>query len=99
MLTGKIAQGGPDKLKSGSKITKAYLDELQREQWFEIRLKNDDANTQLETAAERLKSQRAEFDRRYDEKKEKITAGDDLAPGVLKMTKVYLAVARRLTSF
>ncbi|GJL84186.1 MAG: hypothetical protein DHS20C01_38200 [marine bacterium B5-7] len=96
MLTGKVAQGGPNKLKSGSKITKAYLDELQREQWFEIRLKNDDANTQLETAAERLKTQRAEFDRRYDEKKEKITAGDDLAPGVLKMVKVYLAVKRRI---
>ena len=96
MLTGKVAQGGPNKLKSGSKITKAYLDELPREQWFEIRLKNDDANTQLETAAERLKSQRAEFDRRYDVKREKITAGDDLAPGVLKMTKVYLAVKRRV---
>ncbi len=96
MLTGKVAQGGPDKLKSGSKITKAYLEELQREQWFEIRLKNDEANTQLETAAERLKTQRAEFDRRYDEKKEKITAGDDLAPGVLKMVKVYLAVKRRV---
>jgi DNA-directed RNA polymerase subunit beta len=96
MLTGKVAQGGPNKLKSGSKIIKAYLDELPREQWFEIRLKNDDANTQLETAAERLKSQRAEFDRRYDVKKEKITAGDDLAPGVLKMTKVYLAVKRRI---
>jgi DNA-directed RNA polymerase subunit beta len=96
MLTGKVAQGGPNKLKSGSKITKAYLDELPREQWFEIRLKNDEANTQLETAAERLKSQRAEFDRRYDVKREKITAGDDLAPGVLKMTKVYLAVKRRV---
>jgi len=96
MLTGKIAQGGPNKLKAGSKITKAYLDELQREQWFEIRLKNDEANEQLETASERLKSQRGEFDARYDVKKEKITAGDDLAPGVLKMVKVYLAVKRRI---
>ena len=96
LLTGKLAQGGPNKLKSGSKITQAYLDEVPREQWFEIRLKNDDANKQLETAAERLKTQRAEFDRRYDEKKEKITAGDDLAPGVLKMVKVYLAVKRRI---
>ena len=81
MLTGKVAAGGPNKLKSGSKITKAYLDELPREQWFDIRLKNEDANSQLETAAERLKVQRDEFDRRYEEKKEKITAGDDLAPG------------------
>ena len=96
MLTGKMAQGGPNKLKSGSKITKAYLDELPREQWFEIRLKNDEANEQLETASERLKTQRAEFDHRYEVKKEKITAGDDLAPGVLKMVKVYLAVKRRI---
>jgi DNA-directed RNA polymerase subunit beta len=96
MLTGKMAQGGPNKLKSGSKITKAYLDDLQREQWFELRLKNDDANEQLQKAFERLKSQRDEFDRRFDEKKNKITAGDDLAPGVLKMVKVYLAVKRRI---
>ena len=96
MLTGKMAQGGPNKLKSGSKITKAYLDELVREQWFEIRLKNDDANEQLQKAFERLKLQREEFDSRFDEKKTKITAGDDLAPGVLKMVKVYLAVKRRI---
>jgi len=96
MLTGKMAQGGPNKLKSGSKITKAYLEELAREQWFEIRLKNDDANEQLQKAFERLKLQREEFDSRFDEKKTKITAGDDLAPGVLKMVKVYLAVKRRI---
>jgi len=96
MLTSKMAQGGPNKLKSGSKITKGYIDELPREQWFEIRLKNDGANEQLQKAFERLKAQRDEFDRRFDEKKTKITAGDDLAPGVLKMTKVYLAVKRRI---
>ncbi len=96
MLTGKIGAGGPNKLKAGSKITKGYLEDLPREQWFEIRLKNDDANEQLQKAFERLKAQRDEFDRRFDEKKTKITAGDDLAPGVLKMTKVYLAVKRRI---
>jgi len=96
MLTNKMAQGGPNKLKSGSKITKAYLEEMPREQWFEIRLKNDDANEQLQKAFERLNAQREEFDRRFEEKKSKITAGDDLAPGVLKMVKVYLAVKRRI---
>jgi len=96
MLTNKMAQGGPNKLKSGSKITRAYLDEVPREQWFEIRLKNDDANEQLQKAYERLNAQREEFDRRFEEKKAKITAGDDLAPGVLKMVKVYLAVKRRI---
>ncbi len=96
MLTGKVAQGGPSGLKSGSKITKAYLDEVPREKWFDIRLKNDEANEQLEKASQRLKAQREEFDRRFEEKKVKITAGDDLAPGVLKMVKVYLAVKRRI---
>ncbi len=96
MLIGKVAQGGPNKLKAGSKVTKAYLEEVPREKWFEVRLKNDEANEQLERSAERLKLQAAEFDRRYDEKKAKITAGDDLAPGVLKMVKVYLAVKRRI---
>ena len=96
MLLGKMAQGGPNRLKSGSKITQAYLDEVPREQWFEVRLKNDDASEQLEKASERLKTQQGEFDRLFEEKKEKITAGDDLAPGVLKMVKVYLAVKRRI---
>ena len=53
MLIGKVAQGGPNKLKSGSKITKAYLDEVPREQWFEVRLKNDEANEQLERETQR----------------------------------------------
>ena len=96
MLLNKVAQGGPAKLKAGSKITKAYLDEVPREKWFEIRLKNDEANEQMQRAFERLNAQREDFDRRFDEKKAKITAGDDLAPGVLKMVKVYLAVKRRI---
>ena len=96
MVVGKIADGGPSGLKAGGKISKAYLDDLPREQWFEIRLRNDEANAALEQAASRLKEQRDDFERRFDEKRQKITAGDDLAPGVLKMVKVYLAVKRRI---
>ena len=96
MLVGQQANGGPEKLAKGSKITQEYLDSLDRSQWFEIRLQDDAANTDLENAAKRLKGQHEEFDRLFAEKKEKITAGDDLAPGVLKMVKVYLAVKRRI---
>src|SRR6202008_3299953 len=91
-LLGQSAAGGPKKLKNGTKITGEYLDELPREEWFEIRLEDEDANSQLEQAAERLKAQRKAFEKRLDDKRAKITAGDDLAPGVLKMVKVYLAV-------
>ena len=96
MLIGKLAQGGPKKLKSGTAVTEAYLDDLTREQWFEIRLQDDEANGQLEQVAERLASQQKDFEKRFEVKKGKITAGDDLAPGVLKMVKVYLAVKRRI---
>jgi DNA-directed RNA polymerase subunit beta len=84
------------KLRSGTLITAEYLAELPREEWFQIRLEDEEANSQLEAAAERVQAQQKAFDKRLDEKKVKITAGDDLAPGVLKMVKVYLAVKRRV---
>jgi DNA-directed RNA polymerase subunit beta len=96
MLIGKMADSGPNGLSNGSKITKAYLEELPREKWFEISLRNDEANAQLEAISERVKQIRIEFDQKFEEKKTKLTSGDDLAPGVLKMVKVYLAVKRRI---
>jgi len=96
MLLGTAAAGGPQKLKAGTRIDDAYLDAVPREEWFEIRLEDEDANSQLEASSERLKVQRKAFEKRLDDKKAKITAGDDLAPGVLKMVKVYLAVKRRV---
>jgi DNA-directed RNA polymerase subunit beta len=96
LLVAKTAEGGPQQLKAGTKVTKAYLDELDKGKWFEIRLKNEDANQQLETASRQLEDLRKQFDQRLEEKRNKITAGDDLAPGVLKMVKVYMAVKRRI---
>jgi len=94
LLLGKLAEGGPDGLKPESKITKAYLAETPREKWFDIRLRNETANRQLEQMAEQHGRLRVEFDEMFEEKRAKLTSGDDLAPGVLKMVKVYLAVKR-----
>ncbi|HEY3488194.1 MAG TPA: DNA-directed RNA polymerase subunit beta, partial [Gammaproteobacteria bacterium] len=96
MLIGKVADGGPKGLKKDSKITKEYLDSLDKEKWLEIRMRTDEISKQLEQISSQLKNMREEFERRYIQQKEKITAGDDLAPGVLKMVKVYLAVKRRV---
>jgi DNA-directed RNA polymerase subunit beta len=96
LLTGKTAEGGPNGLKAGGRVTENYLAGLDRDQWFEVRLRNEAANTQLELAAEQLTQLRVTLDELYDEKKAKLTSGDDLAPGVLKMVKVYLAVKRRM---
>jgi len=96
LLLGKTAAGGPRKLKAGAKVTGEYLDDLPRNEWFEIRAEDEEVNTQLEQTSERLKAQHKAFEKRLDDKRAKITAGDDLAPGVLKMVKVYLAVKRRV---
>jgi len=100
MLIGKVADGGPRGLKAGNKITKTYLQELAekegKDKWLEIRLRSEEAASQLETVAAQIKQQREESRARFEAKKRKITSGDDLAPGVLKMVKVYVAVKRRI---
>ena len=96
LLLDKVADGGPKGLGAGKQITQSYLDGVPREKWFEIRLRDDEANKQLEQLGEQLTNQRTLIDERFEEKKAKLTAGDDLAPGVLKMVKVHLAVKRRI---
>ncbi|MFO7748226.1 MAG: DNA-directed RNA polymerase subunit beta, partial [Orrella sp.] len=96
MLEGKAVNGGPRKLAKGSKITKAYLAELDRWQWFDIRLTDEEFALVLEQAKESLEGKRHQFDLAFEEKRKKLTQGDELPPGVLKMIKVYLAVKRRL---
>ncbi len=95
VLVGKQVVKGPG-LKKDQKVTKTYLAELEQEDWFKLVMKDDKANDLLEEMADQVKAQRKAFDARFDEKKGKITQGDDLAPGVLKMVKVYLAVKRRI---
>ena len=96
LLTGKTANGGPKKLAKGTKITKAYLVDIDRYHWFDIRLSNEEAAQQLEQLQEGLEQTRKSFDAAFEEKKRKLTSGDELPPGVQKMVKVYLAVKRRL---
>ncbi len=96
VLVGKIADKGPAGIKKGDKVSKTYLKDLKRDDWFKLRMRNDDAQDLLERASRQIEKQRKLFDHRFEEKKAKITRGDDLAPGVLKMVKVYMAVKRRM---
>jgi DNA-directed RNA polymerase subunit beta len=96
LLTGKTANKGPKKLVKGTKITKSYLDGVERYDWFDISLAGEDAQLQLEQLKDSLSRMREEFDRAFEAKKKKLTQGDELPPGVQKMVKVYVAVKRRL---
>jgi len=96
LLVGKVANGGPKKLAKGTKIDKAYLGDLDKYHWFDIRPADDDVATQVEAIKSSIEAKRKQFDEAFEEKRTKLTQGDDLQPGVTKMVKVYLAVKRRL---
>jgi DNA-directed RNA polymerase subunit beta len=96
LLTGKTANGGPKRLAKGTKITKGYLETLEKFDWFDIRLANEEAAAQLEGLKDSIAQKRKEFDAMFEAKRKKLTQGDELPPGVLKMVKVYVAVKRRL---
>jgi DNA-directed RNA polymerase subunit beta len=94
-LKGKAVVAGPG-LKKGEKITSDYLVQLPTDDWFKLRLESDKLNGLLEAADARLKERRQELDEEFEEGKAKLESGDDLAPGVLKIVKVYLAIKRRI---
>ncbi|WP_028484949.1 DNA-directed RNA polymerase subunit beta [Thioalkalivibrio sp. ALE17] len=96
LLVNKTAAGGPDGLGDGSKVTKKYLQGLSRDKWFEVRLKDDAVNSQLEDLGRQIQDQHEAFEKKFEHQKAKLAAGDDLPPGVQKMVKVYVAVKRRL---
>ncbi|MDR2128400.1 MAG: DNA-directed RNA polymerase subunit beta [Burkholderiaceae bacterium] len=96
LLHGKQANGGPNKLPKGSKIDKAYLASVDKYHWFDIRPADEAVASQLESIKLSIEAQRHNFDLAFEEKRKKLTQGDELPAGVLKMVKVYLAVKRRL---
>ena len=95
-LIGNVAQGGPDGLGKGKKVTKEYLDGLNVHKWFDIRMADEELQKQIEEVRISLEAKRKEFDEAWNEKRKKLTQGDELPTGVQKMVKVYLAVKRRL---
>jgi len=96
LLNGKTANGGPNKLAKGSKIDKAYLASVEKFHWFDIRPSDEETAGQLESIKNAMEQTRHSFDLAFEEKRKKLTQGDELPAGVLKMVKVYLAVKRRL---
>ncbi|NVK84533.1 MAG: DNA-directed RNA polymerase subunit beta, partial [Cytophagia bacterium] len=96
LLLGGTAEKGPNRIKKGSEITAEYLNELEAPQWLEVQVRDETKQQQLEELTQYLEEQRKEFEKKLEIKRMKITQGDDLAPGVLKIVKVYMAVKRRI---
>ncbi len=106
-LINSVFEGGPtgassknanskNTLKKGDLITEEYLNNLDKDKWFLIKVDSAEIMAELKSAEEQLAHYRTVYDTKYQEKHRKLTQGDDLSPGVLKIVKVYVAVKRRI---
>ena len=96
ILLHKMAASGPKGMAAETKITQAVLDGLSRHQWWQIGLKNERAQSEIEAIRKQYDESRQRLDKRFADKVDKLRRGDELAPGVMKMVKVFVAVKRKL---
>ena len=94
-LLGAKVNGG-ESFKKGDVLTADDLANLSASELFKLRMADDLLQQQLEVAQQSLEQKRIELDEKFEDKKQKLQTGDDLAPGVLKIVKVYVAVKRRI---
>ena len=94
LADGIFARAGNLLLKSG--VAQEKLDNRPRDKWFDVTLDDEDAQSELDQIADQHVEIKSDFDTKFEIKRRKITLGDDLAPGVLKIVKVYLAVKRHI---
>ncbi|GGY51789.1 DNA-directed RNA polymerase subunit beta [Bacterioplanes sanyensis] len=94
-LVGQVVNAAPG-LKKGDTLTEDYLQSLEADHWFKIVPQDESLAEVLEAASTSLAERRQMLDERFEDKKRKLQTGDDLAPGVLKIVKVYLAIKRKI---
>ncbi len=96
LMVGKKVASGTGDIKKGADLSDDDLNALDKDQWFRLRMSDDGINKQLEDVERQLSELKESQNDRFEDKKRKLQSGDDLAPGVLKVVKVYLAIKRRI---
>ena len=96
MLIGQTASAAPKGVKKGGEITEELLEEVERHEWFKFAVADDKMQSQLEAVKAQYDEAVKGIQEKFEDRKEKLERGDELAPGVLKMVKVFVAVKRKL---
>jgi DNA-directed RNA polymerase subunit beta len=96
ILLNKTAAHGPKGMAADTKITQQVLETIAKHQWWQIALRNEKAMSEVEALKKQYDDSKARLDKRFADKVEKLRRGDELAPGVMKMVKVFVAVKRKL---
>ncbi len=97
MLVGQTASAAPKGVKKGAKIDEAMLDERRPARMVQVRRRRrQDARPSSKRSRASTTRPSSAIDDKFEDRKEKLERGDELAPGVLKMVKVFVAVKRKL---
>ncbi|MEP0189093.1 MAG: DNA-directed RNA polymerase subunit beta [Erythrobacter sp.] len=96
MLLGQTASAAPKGIKKGIEIGEQVLADVEKHEWFKFAVADDNRQTQIEAIKSQYDDAAGLIDAKFDDRKEKLERGDELAPGVLKMVKVFVAVKRKL---
>ncbi|MEJ5979427.1 DNA-directed RNA polymerase subunit beta [Novosphingobium sp. PS1R-30] len=96
MLLGQVSAAVPKGLKKGVEITEEVLGEAERHEWWKFAVADDARQVQLEAVKSQYDETVKSIQEKFEDRKEKLERGDELAPGVLKMVKVFVAVKRKL---
>jgi len=96
MLLGQVAASAPKSIKKGVEITEDVLAEVERHEWWKFAVADDHMQGQLEAVKAQYDATIKTIQEKFEDRKEKLERGDELAPGVLKMVKVFVAVKRKL---
>ena len=96
MLVGQTASAAPKGVKKGTVIDEELIESIERHEWFKFAVADDNMQSQLEAVKAQYDEAVKAIKDKFEDRKEKLERGDELAPGVLKMVKVFVAVKRKL---
>ncbi len=96
LLGGQKAVGGPGDVEAGSRVTQAVLDEHTARELARFVVENEAVMADVEAVKAQFDESERRLQERFDNKVDKLQAGDEMPPGVMKMVKVYVAVKRKL---
>ena len=95
-IVGKMASSGPSITSEKTKIDEEMLNDIPKNSWWDFVMQNNSVQKEIESLRDQYNENKSQIEKRFEDKVEKVSRGDELLPGVMKSIKVYVAIKRKL---
>ena len=95
-IVGKMASSGPSITSEKTKIDEEILNDIPKNSWWDFVMQNNSVQREIEGLRDQYNENKSQIEKRFEDKVEKVSRGDELLPGVMKSIKVYVAIKRKL---